>query len=678
MQTTTLALMILAAIAALGLVLLQYYYKTKKRGKLQKLLSFFRFIALFSLFLLLINPKMIKEEYELEKANLIVLSDNSSSIAATQGIAQLNQVGNALRENTALSDKFNIEHYSFGAFLNDRDSLSFSEKTTDITKALTTAEEIFGKENSAVVVLTDGNQTLGRDYEFYGNTTSGFPIYPVVIGDTTQYEDIRVGQVNSNAYAFLKNKFPLETYILYEGKGSVTSNVKIQMNGKVIHQERVQLSEANTTKKINILIEANTVGVKTIKISADPLQNEKNRENNSKSTAVEVIDEKTKIAVISAIKHPDVGALRKAIESNEQRAASIYGPNAAASSLEDTDVFILYQPTRAFARIYEYLEKKGASVWTITGSKTDWNFLNAVQDDFEKSNYNQPEEVFPVLNPAFGVFNTEDFSTEDFPPLWGSLGDIVLKNGGEVILNQRIKGVNLDIPLLAIVGNDSQRAAVLFGEDIWKWRIQAYRNDQDFQNFDDFIGKLMLYLATTKAKSRLSVDYKAIYSGSKDARIAATYFDETFVFDENATINLLINSVDQTTRKEIPMLMKGNFYEADLSDLPTGDYTFSVKVANENLNRSGSFTILDFDVEKQFLSSNYGKLGRLAQQSSGKLYYPNESADLIRNLLEDERLVPIQKSKENVVSLIDFKFLLGIIILTLAIEWFIRKFNGLI
>ena len=167
MQTSTIALIFLAIIVALGLVLLQYYYKTKKRGKLQKVLSFFRFVALFSLFLILINPKMVKEEYEIEKANLIVLSDNSSSIDAIEGAEQLTDIARDFQENVALSDKFNLRPYSFGASLNGNDSLSFSEKTTNITKALETTKEVFGKEHTVVVLLSDGNQTLGEDYEFY-------------------------------------------------------------------------------------------------------------------------------------------------------------------------------------------------------------------------------------------------------------------------------------------------------------------------------------------------------------------------------------------------------------------------------------------------------------------------------------------------------------------------------
>ena len=46
--------------------------------------------------------------------------------------------------------------------------------------------------------------------------------------------------------------------------------------------------------------------------------------------------------------------------------------------------------------------------------------------------------------------------------------------------------------------------------------------------------------------------------------------------------------------------------------------------------------------------------------------------------LKDERYLPIQKSSKNIVPLIDWKYLLFLIVLTLAIEWFLRKYNGLI
>ena len=119
-------------------------------------------------------------------------------------------------------------------------------------------------------------------------------------------------------------------------------------------------------------------------------------------------------------------------------------------------------------------------------------------------------------------------------------------------------------------------------------------------------------------------------------------------------------------------------YEADINDLPAGEYSFSVSVEGTDFAKNGRFSIEEFNLEQLFVSSDYQKLSQLALNSSGQLYFPDQTENLINDLLTDIRFVPTQKSVENVVSLIDFRILLGIIILAFTAEWFIRKYNGLI
>ena len=81
MTVTNIFLIILAAIIALALVLVQYYFtKKNKRSKHWILFSALRFITYFSVFLLLINPKFTNTSYTLEKPSLAIAVDNSSSI----------------------------------------------------------------------------------------------------------------------------------------------------------------------------------------------------------------------------------------------------------------------------------------------------------------------------------------------------------------------------------------------------------------------------------------------------------------------------------------------------------------------------------------------------------------------------------------------------------------------
>jgi hypothetical protein len=72
------------------------------------------------------------------------------------------------------------------------------------------------------------------------------------------------------------------------------------------------------------------------------------------------------------------------------------------------------------------------------------------------------------------------------------------------------------------------------------------------------------------------------------------------------------------------------------------------------------------------------KLESLAAHSNGTSYFIDDTSSIINDLLSDSRFAIIQKSSKKVVPLIDWKYLLVLIALSLAIEWFIRKYNGLI
>lgn len=673
MQTSTILYIILAAIVALGLVLFQYYYKTKKRGKLHVLLSFLRFIGLFGIFLLLINPKFTKNEYTLEKANLIVLTDNSSSveIAANDVTSILDQI----KSTAALKDQFNVTEYLFGTNLVASDSISFTDKNTNVSQALTQLKAIYANTKTAVILLSDGNQTIGVDYGYLGNQLK-YATYPIAIGDTTQYEDVRINAVNSNKFAFLENKYPIEIGVSYAGNSSIFATVTVVVNGKSSYRENIKLSRTDNVKTINTLLNASSVGIKNIQVSVSTIPNELNTKNNQKSSVVEVIDEKTNIVIVSDLVHPDIGALKKAIESNEQRAVSIKKPNVNLKSLDEADVFILYQPNASFSAIYNYLQKKKSSVFTIIGEDVNANFINRIQKTFRVDGDYPEQETFPVLNSAFTKFDISGFSTDELPPLnYG--GGLLDYGGGEPLLRKKIMGKIFDAPMLFALDNEEGKQLVLFGENIWKWRMQSFRSNQNFENFDDFIGKLMLYLASNKTKNRLNLDFEKIYEGSSDAKIKASYFDEAFVFDANATLILKLKNSSTGDSSEIPMLLKSNFYEADLSNLAPDNYSFTVMVEDENRSKSGSFTILDFDVEQQFSATDFKKLGQLASSTGGALYFPNQIEDLLTKITNDRQYVPTQKSTKNVVSLIDFRILLGLIIAALSAEWLIRKYNGL-
>lgn len=674
MQTETVLLIIMAAIVAMGVSLFQYVVKKKKKGKLFYLLSLLRFLGVFSILLLIINPKFSKTTYSIEKPNLVLLLDNSSSVQ--QNDDEISSILLTFKTSGEILDKFNVEAYTFGESLKSGDSLDYKEKLTNIDKSLSSLQEVYKRRETAFVLISDGNQTIGRDYTFISGNSKN-PVYTVTVGDTTRYEDIGVGNINTNKFAFLKNKYPLETYVTYQGEGAISTNVNIRVNGTNVFKEKVSLSKSNNLKTIETLVDANSVGVKNIEVSVEPLSNERNLINNTRKTTVEVIDEKTSIAIISNVLHPDLGTLKKAIESNEQRVVTILKPTVSLKELDEMDLFLLYEPTSVFNNIFEFISNKQSNYIVFTGVNTDYAYLNKVQNDFNIELGYPVQEVFGSVNSVFSKFDITDFDINDFPPLRSDAGPLAINKSHEILLNTQVRRVDINSPMLTVLSDNSWKKGIWMGSGIWKWRMQSYRNWGNFENFDKFFGKLMRYMSGNSKRERLGLQYSPLYEGSNTAFVSATYFDETFVFDPNASINIDIKNKETNEELTLPMLLKNGYYEVDLTNLIPGTYNFKVHVINENLSKTGSFVISDFDLEKQFISSDYRKMALLAQNTGGKSYFTANHSNLSAELTSSDDFVPTQKSSENIVSLIDFRILLALIMSSFTIEWFIRKYNGL-
>lgn len=121
-----------------------------------------------------------------------------------------------------------------------------------------------------------------------------------------------------------------------------------------------------------------------------------------------------------------------------------------------------------------------------------------------------------------------------------------------------------------------------------------------------------------------------------------------------------------------------NSFKVNLDGLSAGQYSFTVKELNSNASYSSTFEILDFDIEKQFVNPDLTKLKQLASQTKGAVFLPNQVDNLIKTLLENEDYKAIQKNIVKKTPLIDWIWLLVLIAIVLASEWFLRKYNGLL
>jgi hypothetical protein len=675
MTTSTILLILLSVIISGVVAFYQYLFKVDNQNKTNWLLAFLRFISVFSLLLLIINPVISRKIVETNKIPLAIVADNSRSISELKATTDALKLVETLNSNSALKEKFEIQSYTFDDTFIAGKPLDFKGNQSNIHEVAVNLKQLNKNAFYPVVLITDGNQTIGNDYVygFHESTT----VFPVVLGDTTTTFDLKINQLNANKYSFLKNKFPVEVFLQYNGNKSVSAAFSIEKNGKKITSQTVNFDVKNKVQSVQILLEADRVGLQKYKAVLSSSVKEKNSYNNSKNFAVEVLDQKKEIAIISDVSHPDLGAIKRAIESNAQRKVTIVKPNEI-NDLKKYDVLILYQPTASFKKLFEANKNVNINTFIVTGMATDFNLLNQMQSDLQFKLTNKKEDFSPSFLTDFNLFAQNDIQFSQLPPLENPFGKITEKGSLNTLLSAKVNGIEVGNPILTFSEKGNSRNAYLLGENSWKWRMESFVLNQSYEKYDLFIDKIIQYLATNSAKKSLLVEHESFYNSGETIEIFAQYFNKSYELEENANLSITLTNKNTKSTKNYNFSKANNGYQAIFDRLTPGNYTFQVKETTSNASYNGTFEVLDFDVEKQFVNPDVSKLQQLANQNNGEIIYPNQIDKLVQKLLQKDTYLPVEKTIIKNSPLIDSLWLLLIIVVSLTIEWFTRKYNGLV
>ncbi|WP_438961450.1 hypothetical protein [Nonlabens sp.] len=667
---------ILAATVAVFLALFQYGYifNNKKNSKRKPWFAFLRFLTVFTILILFLDLKFEKTTYQTIKPLLILEVDNTSSISYLNAQDDLKIDYKSFVNHPGLKSNFEIQSYSLTSEFKPLDSIHHNGSDTDIYQGIASPQKLFKDRNKAIVLLTDGNQTSGNSYP-YAQIDAKTAFYPIIYGDTTQYPDLKITQLNVNRYSYLNNEFPVEIFTSYRGSENIVRTFKILSGNKTLHQENLRFSKENPSQVVTVNLTSNKVGTQSMRAVISPLEDEKNTSNNYRNFAIEVIDQQTKVLILSDVMHPDLAALKKAITSNQQRDVDIKS-TSDNPDLNEYNLVVFYSPGYAFAKAFNQSKLLNKNTWTITGPSTDYRFLNSQIQAYQIEDDEDYDEVQPILNDSYTTFNLDEYNYDDYPPVQVPFGAVTMNVSSDVIMSKLIGDVDTEQPLWFTYEQYDSRHAVLLAEGFWRWRAQSFLTSKDFRNWDDLVGSQVQFLASHKKRNRLELDYDTFYYQNRKIIMNAQYLDKNYQFEDNGIINITLIHKGNKQRVVRPFILNTNSYSVDLGGLDAGDYSFTVKVENDQLVKNGSLSILEFDVEQQFISAQ----DKGMQQLVGKegVYYQGEVEQVVGQLLENPLLKPIERASVSYASLIDWEYLLALILFLLGLEWFLRKYSGLI
>ena len=119
-------------------------------------------------------------------------------------------------------------------------------------------------------------------------------------------------------------------------------------------------------------------------------------------------------------------------------------------------------------------------------------------------------------------------------------------------------------------------------------------------------------------------------------------------------------------------------YNLNLGVLDVGKYTFVAKVKDSEQIKTGGFHVRAIQLEQLYTVADHKLLFQLAKSSGGELFYPSQFDEIISAIKKSKNNFISISSKEKLKVMINIPLLLLALLLVISLEWFLRKFNGLI
>lgn len=679
--------LLVGAVYALLLYFKSKGFRNQSWGKtINYLLTGLRFLLVSLLCLLLVGPFIKQIKNTLEEPIVVFAIDNSASVAAVEDSGKLQGLRQAML-NAASSLEENDYTLDFRTYegLQQPDSLRFDFNSSDLGNLLNAiASDYEGRNLASVVLFSDGiyNQGISPSYRPYS-----FRINTVGLGDTIPKQDINIQNVYYNKIAYQGNKFPMVAEIANTGFEGQSVNVSITNRGRVVASESLRFDQNRDVSSIEFLLDADEEGMQRYEVSVAPLEGEFTEQNNKAQAYVEIIEGKENILLLAAAPHPDIKALRSAIETNknyELRSVVLSVDEVSAQQLADVkyDLVIFHQlPGSATNPIVsEYLDNASAALF-IVGTQTDLSALNRNNQLLNISSANNDtDEVRAVYNDAFSGFQIEGAQQavlEELLPLNVPFGRIALQNNPEVLLYQKVGSVETSKPLLVVGEVAERKTAIMLGEGLWQWRLQEFAKNENTQAFDALISKLTQYLSAKEDKRRFKVyPEKDVFEDTEPVVFETEIYNEIYEEIYGYEIALKLTDEDGETRNYSYITSESNT-RYRISNLPEGIYQYqaSTDLEGARMTSAGEFTVRSLQIETLNLTANHQLLRDLASNSGGIFFQRDQLPEMAAQLETQQAKGKIYTS-EAYLPIINLKWLFFVLLLLVSAEWGIRKYMG--
>ena len=644
-----------------------------------------RAASLFILGVLLIGIIFESVDYRVEKPIIITLTDRSSSMENYKDSNQVKGQLVALREklSTELGEEFEFVEMNVGSSADYGSTTDFSDGTSDLAAGFEKINVDFYNRNiGAILFVSDGNFNRGNHPVYSAEKINLTPVFSLAVGDTAQKRDHYIKNVASNEVTFFKNQFPVEVDIEAIKMGNGSATVSISRDGKTLASQKVTYKDGKRDfEHLSFLLDADKIGFNAYTVTVSRASNEYNYENNSRVFYIEVVDSRSKVVILAGSPHPDVSAFKQVLDEDQNLEVVSELTAKWNKDLNKVDLVIWHEPGLNFdASIQSLLVEKRIPVLYVVGPNTNSATITKLNIGLTAGNSKQTDEIQGSINDGFQQFELSDNvkkSIEYFPPLKTRFGDMRLSGGAEIAVFQRVGPVRKKDPLLYFNKRGTVKYGVLYGEGIWKWRVNDFVRNGNFDAYNELIQKSGQYLLVKQNTSSLHVTLPKRFTKDEEVFVNASFYNESLEPITKPKINFTLTN-DKGKRSNLQFGVTGDMYKLALGKLEPGKYNWTAYTSynGKKHSKAGVFVVEDIALESIDTYADHAVMRQVASKTNGHFETLKNYIKIIDLIRKRDDITSVSYKEASFNDLIDYKILFLILLLFMSGEWFIRRWYG--
>jgi len=707
-----LVLLLLAGMCSVGLAMAVYRVTVPSVSSIKRIvLISLRSLGLFFLFLLIGEPLLSLITHSVDQPIASVLVDNSQSMAIKDKAGRRDEMLKSILRSSVwqqISKDGKVDYSLFDIKVRNlstfaEDSLTLQSEATDISGALKSIKRASASSNlQAVVLITDGNSTVGMN-PLYEAEELGVPVFTIGVGDTSEQKDILIRNVLTNEITYVDTKVPVNVMVRSTGFGGERVQVTLCQGTTILDEKSLVIESGTRDYLVPLSFIPEKEGTQKYEAEISQLPGELALQNNHISFFTKVLKSKLHIILIAGSPSQDVACIHNMLTNDknievktfiERENGRFYEGELTSQGFTETDCIILvgFPTSRGGPQSMQAVLDVEKPLLTVLSRTMNFDKLHTLDPvlPFSVGSVDGNElQVFANVqeaqrnNPILKIDNVANSlkAWSELPPVFQPKGIFRAKVESEILATVRFKSMSSNEPFIIARNVNKKRSVSVLGYGLWRWNMLSSSGSGTKKVLESFLGNAIRWLTTQEDARRVIVQpSKHIFTTQDAVEFTAQVYDESFQPLDDAQIEVSIQHGNDMSPLVLNPLGSGQ-YQGVFDRLSEGEYKFTATVkVNSTLigENQGTFSVGGFNAEYLETRMNKSLLQQIAVQTGGRYYESNELSSLQHDITSLPNFKPRDVSKSAEIEIWNSRWMLAFVIFIFALEWFLRKRNGML